>query len=183
MCTSTTSHRRSRSLRGLQQQHPSATTEFDVAVLYDATGDWSLGAYKVGKRSVGFVGYYKGQIVSGDAPSGKRIVIKGLPGDGVCTVDQMYIDPAYLSDPTLRHGQHLWSLLRQLYVQQGTRTFIVTNPTYKGRRFYLRVGFIKCPVSKDLILEISVTIKTTMIISSYCIITFHYFSSFVILFN
>jgi hypothetical protein len=152
-----------RSLRRLpplqqqQQQHHSATTEFDVAVLYDTTGDWCLGAYRVGNRSVGFVGYYKGEIVSGNAPSGKRIVIKGLPGDGVCTVDQMYVDPEHLSNKTLRHGQHLWSLLRQLYVQQGTHTFIVTNATSKGLKFYLRVGFIVSPVSKDLILEITVT--------------------------
>ena len=68
-----------------------------------------------------------------------------------------------------------------MYVRVGVSVRVCECVRAGG--FYLRVGFIKCPVSKDLILEITVTIKTTMIISSYCIITFHYFSSFVILFN
>ena len=130
--------------------------EFDVAVVHDNTGNWILGCYKVGKDSVGMVGFYRGTVVSGNSPSRKRIVIKGLPGVRIATVDQWYVDPMHRSNRTLRHGTQLWNLVQQLYVQGGTYKFIVTNATAKGRIHYVRLGFVVCPVAGDLVLAITV---------------------------
>jgi hypothetical protein len=127
-----------------------------VAVERDKTGQWMLGCYKEGKGSVGMVGFYKGTVVSGNARSGKRIVIQGLPGVQIAVVDQWYIDPPHRGNPTLRHGTQLWKLVQQLYVQAGTCKFVVTNATRKGRIHYGRLGFVVSPVAGDLVLEITV---------------------------
>jgi hypothetical protein len=130
--------------------------EFDVAVVHDTTLNWILGSYKVGTDSVGIMGFYRGTVVSGNSPSRKRIVIKGLPGVSIATVDQWYVDPMHRSNRTLRHGTQLWNLVQQLYVQAGTYKFIVTNATAKGRIHYVRLGFVVCPVAGDLVLAITV---------------------------
>jgi hypothetical protein len=129
---------------------------FDVAVERDTTGQWILGCYKVGKDSVGMVGFYRGVVVSGNARSGKRIVIRGLPGVHIAVVDQWYIDPAHRGNFKLRHGTQLWKMVQQLYVQAGTCKFVVTNATSKGRIHYGRLGFVVSPVAGDLVLTITV---------------------------
>ena len=143
------------------QMSPSTVTdsdgnehEFDVAVVHDKTDNWMLGCYRVGKRSVGMVGFYKGTIVSGNSPSKKRIVIGGLPGDPSVFVDQWYVDPKHRSNFKLRHGTQLWSLVQHLYAKSGTYRYIVTNATNKGRIHYGRLGFVVSPVAGDLVLTI-----------------------------
>jgi hypothetical protein len=133
--------------------------EFDVAVVHDNTGNWILGCYKVGKDGVGMVGFYRGTVVSGNSPSRKRIVIKGLPGVRIATVDQWYVDPKHRGNDKLRHGTQLWNLVQQLYVQAGTHEFIVTNATPKGRIHYGRLGFVVSPVAGDLVLTIPLAVS------------------------
>ena len=150
--------------------------EFDVAVVRDKTGDWMLGCYRVGNRSVGMVGFYKGTVVSGNSPSKKRIVIGGLPGDPTVTVDQWYVDPDHRSNSKLRHGTQLWSLVQHLYAKSGTYRYIVTNATYKGRIHYGRLGFVVSPVAGDLVLTIPLAVlyltinATNNYTSSYALI-------------
>jgi hypothetical protein len=142
--------------------------EFDVAVVHDKTGNWTLGCYLVGKRSAGMVGFYKGTIVSGNSPSGKRIVIGGLPGDPSVFVDQWYVDPDHRSNSKLRHGTQLWSLVQQLYANSGTYRFVVVNATPKGRIHYGRVGFVVSPVAGDLVLTIQSAVSNNTLSHCHC---------------
>ena len=133
--------------------------DYDMGVLFlhDTMGSWSIRCYRIGKRGVGIVGLFGDIVVSGEARSGKRIVIGGLPGDKTATVDQFYVDLPHRRHTTLRHGQQLWRLTQKLYGQAGTLRFVCSTATSKGHAFYLRMGFVVNPVARDLVLTISVT--------------------------
>ena len=133
--------------------------DYDMGVLFlhDTMGSWSIRCYRIEKRGVGIVGLFGDIVVSGEARSGKRIVIGGLPGDKTATVDQFYVDPPHRRHKSLRHGQQLWRLTQKLYSQAGTLRFVCTTATSKGHTFYLRMGFVVNPVAHDLVLTISVT--------------------------
>jgi hypothetical protein len=133
--------------------------DYDMGVLFlhDTMGSWSIRCYRIGKRGVGIVGLFGDIVVSGEARSGKRIVIGGLPDDKTATVDQFYVDLPHRRHTTLRHGQQLWRLTQKLYGQAGTLRFVCSTATSKGHAFYLRMGFVVNPVARDLVLTISVT--------------------------